>query len=301
MHRRTWMRLAGSIVSVWLLRISFAQEKVTYPSPGRTPYVGFDRNDYPGDAALQELRKHFDFAGYWLTNPPGAATNTWVGKRDNLLRAGFGFLVVANGKLDKEILAAQKKGTPPGKLGAQDGGAAAAAAKREGFPAGTILFLDQEEGGRMLDEQARYLLAWTEAVAGTEYHAGVYASGQPVPDGTGPDGKPATITTVQDIRARVVAEHLHPVAFWIAQDACPPGPGCVLAAPALAASGTPEFAAGRTSPVLAWQYAQSPRRPDITRACAKTYAADGNCYSPGPARFFIDLSSSSTPDPSHGR
>ena len=301
MHRRLWMLLLVAFASGWLPRFSFAQTNSSAGSSAQPPYAGFDRNVYPGDAALPELRKHFAFTGYWLTNPPGETSNTWAGKRDTLRHAGFGFLVIANGKLDKQILAAQKKGTPPHQLGEQDGRAAAAAAKREGFPPATIVFLDQEEGGRLLDEQAAYLLAWTEAVAATSYRPGVYASGQPVPDGTGPDGKPATITTVQDIRAHVAAAHLHSVAFWIAQDACPPAPGCVLQAPPLAASGTPELGPDHASPLVAWQYAQSPRRPDITRACGKTYAADGNCYSPAPARFFIDLSSSNDPDPSHGR
>ena len=264
-----------------------------------TLYTGFDRNLYPGDAALPELHRHFAFTGFWLTNPPGESSNTWTGKREILHRTGFGFLVVANGKLDKQILAARKSGTPPARLGQQDAASAIAAARHEGFPPQTVLFLDQEEGGRLLPEQADYLLAWTQAVAASSFQPGVYASAQPVPDGKGPDGKPATITTVQDIRARVAAGHLHPVAFWAAQDECPPAPGCVVQSPPPSASGTP-----LTSPagdLIAWQYAQSPRRPDITRACAATYDRDGNCYSPAPARFFIDLSSSTSPDPSHGR
>ena len=272
----------------------------TQPAAG-PPYAGFDRNQYPGDAALPALRRNFAFTGYWLTNPPGESSNSWVGKRGVIRSAGFGFLVVANGKLDKEILRAQKAGTAPAKLGEQDGRAAAAAARREGFPAQTILFLDQEEGGRLLDEQAGYLLGWTEAVAATEFLPGVYASGQPVPDGKGPDGKPVTITTVQDVRGRITAGHLHPVAFWIAQDACPPAPGCVMHAPPLSASGTPHVAGDGSSPLVAWQYAQSPRRPEITRACGATYDRDGNCYSPAPARFDVDLTSSDSADPSHGR
>jgi hypothetical protein len=295
------MRVLTLFVTLWLLEFSRNQGFSQTPAHDGPPYAGFDRNDYPGDAALPELRKHFAFTGYWITSPPGETSNSWAGKRDVLQRAGFGFLVVANGKLDKEILTAQKRGTKPETLGAQDGRAVAQAAQREGFPHATILFLDQEEGGRLLDEQAKYLLGWTEAVASTAYRPGVYGSGQPVPDGNGPDGKPVTITTVQDVRSRIAAGHLHSVAFWIAQDACPPAPGCLLQPPALSASGTPDVGPGNLSPLVAWQYAQSPRRPEITRACGKTYAADGNCYSPAPARFFIDLSSANEPDPSHGR
>jgi hypothetical protein len=257
------------------------------------PYVGFDRNEYPGDDALPALHKQFAFTGYWLNNPPGTTHNTWTGKREVLAKNGFGFVVVANGRLDKEIKRMRTAGKPPAALGKQDAAAAIAAAQRERFPAGTIVFLDQEEGGRLYPEQAEYLLAWTEAVAASAYLPGVYASGKPVPDGQGPDGKPSTITTIQDIRARVAASHLHRIAFWVTQDACPPAPGCVVAAPPPDMSGTLDS--------TAWQYAQSPREKSITAACSKTYDRDTNCYSPAPTHLDVDLSSSNSPDPSHGR
>jgi len=259
----------------------------------QTAYIGFDANNYPGDALLPALRKQFSFTGYWLTNPPGATHNPWLGKRDILLRNGFGFLVVANGRLDKEILRSKRLGKPEATLAQQDAAAAVAAAQREGFPAHTILFLDQEEGGAMLPEQAAYLLAWTEAVAKSAYLAGVYASGQPVDNGPGPDGKPTTITSIQDIRARVAAGHLHEIAFWVAQDACPPANGCSMTPPPVDSSGTPD--------PTAWQYAQSPRRRSITLACGKTYNPDGNCYAPNIPHVQIDLSVAPTADPSHGR
>ncbi len=147
------------------LTLCGAQPVSKSPSVSIQYYVGFDANEYPGDALLPALRKQFSFVGYWLTNPPGANTNPWVGKRDVLLRSGFGFLVVANGRLDKEILKSQKLGKTASAFARRDASAAIAAAVREGFPPGTILFLDQEEGGCMLPEQAEYLLAWTEAVS----------------------------------------------------------------------------------------------------------------------------------------
>ena len=250
--------------------------------------VGFDRNDYPGDAAMAGMHRSFAFAGYWLNNPPGENVNTWAGKRELLKAQGWGFLALFNGRLDAEILKAQKAGTSPAALGRSDAGAAVAAAKRDGFPAGTIVFLDQEEGGRLLDEQAGYLLAWTEAVAVSGFRAGVYASGQPVPDDPG-----TTIDTIRDIRARVAQGHLHPIAMFDAQDACPPAPGCTLAARPLSTGGEPDL--------VAWQYAQSPRRPEITKSCAKTYAADNNCYAPGLPAVFLDIDTAASGDPSHGR
>jgi len=254
------------------------------PAPAQS-YVGFDRNVYPGDDALPALRKHFAYAGYWLTNPPGEHSNGWIGKRDLLVRQGFGFLVLANGRLDREIKSARMT---PAALGQKDATVAVAAATREHFPAKAIIFLDQEEGGRLLPEQMGYLLAWTETVAKSGYRPGVYASGQPVSEGLG-----VTITTAENIRAHVTSQHLHEVALWVAQDTCPPSSGCTLQPPPMSASGTPD--------ALVWQYSQSPRRRELTRSCAKTYAADGNCYAGELTKLLLDMNVSSSPDPSHGR
>lgn len=265
----------------------------------RQRYAGFDANEYPGDEQLAVLHKQFAFTGYWLNNPPGANHNPWVGKRDTLIRAGFGFLVVFNGRLDKEIVAARRGGRSPGALAREDAASAVAAARREGFPAGTIIFLDQEEGGRMLPEQAAYLLGWTEAVAPTLYKPGVYASGQPVPD-EDENGRKITITTIQDIRERVEAGHLHPIAFWAFRDACPPAPGCVVGSEKL-----PSPDSSGTLDLSAWQYALSPHGSYVTQACAATYKSDRNCYlsgaPPALAHYQLDLSTSNSPDPSHGR
>lgn len=257
---------------------------------GTKQFLGFDRNDFPGDAALPALRKHFDFAGYWLTNPPGESQNSWVGKRATLVAQGFGFLVLANGRTDAQILSQMKHGRRAAALGKGDGDAAVAAAIREGFPAHTVIFLDQEEGGRLLPEQADYLFGWTEAVAASSFLPGVYGSGQPADDGPG-----QTITTAQDIAGQIKARQAHPIVLWVYQDACPPSNGCTLSPPPLSKSGTPG--------ADVWQYAQSPRRRSTTAACAKTYAADGNCYlkEPSLAGLHLDLSVASSADPSHGR
>ena len=277
----------------------FANEAKTTPQPKRASpgrFVGFDRNDYPGDDRLAELRKSFSFAGYWLTPPPGETTNSWVGKRRLLDQAGFGFLILANGRLEKQIL---KAGGTPDALGKADAAQAIAAAGSEGFPAGATLFLDQEEGGRLTDAQAAYFFGWTEAVAASSYKPGAYLSGQQVPDGTNPDGSIAYTSTAADVRERIAearkhAARLHDVALWVYEDTCPPAPGCVLAAP-------PPLDASGTIGAIAWQYAQSPRRPAVTKACAASYGADGLCYAGATKDIFVDLDTAATEDPSHGR
>ncbi|MBS1820666.1 MAG: DUF1906 domain-containing protein [Acidobacteria bacterium] len=273
------------------LTLSLALLLATSSLPAQSPsgqHLGFDRNLYPGNDALPALRKHFAFTGYWLNNPPGETTNTWRGKRDTLIKNNFGFLVLFNGREDAQILRFKRRGTTPEALGRQDAAAAIAAARREHFPANTIVFLDQEEGGRLLDEQSAYLFAWTEAVASSAYKPGIYLSGQPAADGPG-----KTITTAQNVREMIAAKHLHPVALFVYQDTCPPSNGCTVTPPPIAASGTPDIAA--------WQYAQSPRRPENTKTCRKTYAADNNCYAPGAPQIYLDMSVAISDDPSHGR
>lgn len=283
------MRRILSPVAILVLSLfaAFASGQAT-PQTKPVEHLGFDRNIYPGDHALPALRKHFAFSGYWLNNPPGESSNSWSGKRETLLNQGFGFLVLFNGRVDAEIRSARHRGTSAERFGQQDAAVAIASAKREGFPAGTIVFLDQEEGGRLLPEQSAYLFAWTEALSASTYRPGVYLSGQPVADSPG-----KTITTARDVREQIAAKHLHSIALFLYQDACPPSKGCTVTPPSISAAGTPEIAV--------WQYAQSPRRPEITHACAKTYAADNNCYAPGIQGIFLDMNLATTDDPSQGR
>ena len=152
-------------------------------------YLGFDRNDYPGDENLAALRRTFSFAGYWLNIPPRAAGNSWVGKRKTIKAAGFGFLVLFNGRLDAEL-----KKVDAAALGRSDAEAALAAARREGFPKGTVIFLDQEEGGRMLPEQKAYIYAWVDKVNAGGFRAGIYCSGIAAPEGR------ASVIAAEDIR-----------------------------------------------------------------------------------------------------
>ena len=87
-------------ISLFLL---IAVLHVASPSSAQRVYRGFDKNDYPGDAAIVELRKSFQYTGYWLNTPPGLDHNPWVGKRSLIKRQGFGFLVLFNGRLHSEL------------------------------------------------------------------------------------------------------------------------------------------------------------------------------------------------------
>jgi hypothetical protein len=275
---------------------------VTNPLTAQIAYLGFDRNDYPGDANLKPLRQTFYYAGYWLNNPPGEISNTWTGHRAAVESAGFGFLVLFNGRLYAELKSVENAV----QLGKSDAVAAAASARREGFPSATIIFLDQEQGGRMLPEQKAYIYAWVDGVTMAGFRAGVYCSGIPAKD----DGDVVTAEDIREHAADAVPDSLagksdratHPgaarqIVFWAINDACPPAPGCAFPdhPPNPSRSGVP-FAE-------AWQYAQSPRRKDVARHC-KNYNRNGSCYPPGiplSENLYVDVDSATSPDPSHGR
>lgn len=249
-----------------------------------TYHLGFDRNDYPGDEILPGLRKTFEWTGYWLNNPPGEKRNTWAGKRETVKAAGFGFAVLYNGRVDKQL-----KGKNPADLGARDGRDAAARANAEGFRAGTRIFIDQEEGGRMLPEQRAYLHAWFDAVAAAGYKAGIYCSAIPFKEGPG-----QVVVTASDIHDNAGGRE---IAVWAYNDACAPSSGCVFPKhpPSPAKSGLPY--------AEIWQFAQSPRRGEA-KGCPKNYNKDGNCYPPEvpvEAATHVDVNTATSADPSQGR
>jgi len=250
-------------------------------------YLGFDRNTYPGGANLKALHQTFSYTGYWLNHPPGERTNTWTGHRAAIESAGFGFLVLFNGRLYADL----KSVARATKLGNSDAQSAAAAARREGFPARTIIFLDQEQGGRMLPEQKAYIYAWVDAVTAAGFRAGIYCSGVPAKDDD-------NVVTAEDIRENAAGRQ---IVYWAINDACPPAPGCAF--PLNAPEHLPSPAQSGVSFAEVWQFAQSPQRKDVAANCSN-YSRDGNCYPPGIAaaqQLHVDLNTATSPDPSNAR
>ncbi len=272
----TWSRALSISIAFVFIVLALAHRQDASHS-----YLGFDRNDYPGDANLKILHQTFAYTGYWLNNPPGASSNSWVGHRAAIESAGFGFLVLFNGRLYAQL----KTVANATRLGRSDARAAAAAARREGFPDATIIFLDQEQGGRMLPEQKAYIYSWVDGVSAAGFRAGIYCSGIAAAD----DGN---VVTAEDIRQHAGTRE---IVYWAINDACPPAPGCVFPQrpPNPAASGV-RFAE-------VWQYAQSPQRKDVAAHCTN-YSHDGNCDAPGIGEGLpIDMNTATSADPSHGR
>ena len=269
---------------IWQI-VLFAALLMSAGPKGRSPatrgYLGFDRNDYPGDSAMRELRKEFSFTGYWLTPPPEEKHSSWTGKRSLLEAQGYGFLLLARGRAPAKIrntLTAQQ-------IGSSDAREAARIATTEGFAAGAIIFLDIEDGGRLPVTYHAYLRAWADQLKTSGFRPGVYCSGIAVDEGQG-----VSVVTAEDIR---VNEAPRPIAYWVFNDACPPSPGCVsLDIP-------PPPSTSGVQGATAWQFVRSPLEKETASRCTG-YAPDKNCYGAEDAakKWFLDMDIADRPNPS---
>jgi hypothetical protein len=249
-------------------------------------YLGFDRNDYPGDDAMKLLRHDFAFTGYWLGPPPGEKSNSWQGKREYLRSLGYGFLLLYRARESRELRGFNDD--QANTIGKEDARAAAEEAQHEGFPHDALIILDIEEGGRLSATYHAYLQSWLSSLVGFHFRGGFYCSGIPVKENAR-----TVITTAQDISIHLRAKSL-PFSVWVYNDACPPSPGC-----AFPQSPPPPAASGIGFAEI-WQFAQSPRRKEFTAHCPAKYAPDGNCYAPGDAahKWFLDVNAAASADPS---
>jgi len=296
MHR---LRSIGVFLSLWCFAAfllfhagSRAAQTPSAPAESSSPYLGFDRNLYPGDDAMRLLRRDFFFTGYWLSPPPGEKSSTWQGKREALHSLGYGFLLLYSAPDSSKL----KSAAEAGRKGIADAKGAAYAAWLDGFASNVIVFADIEEGGRLTPNYHAYLKAWAAELHEHRLRPGVYCSGMPVNEGAA-----ATITTAADLHDDPA---LAEFTFWVYNDACPPSPGCSAGNTTAARSpqSPPAPAASGIGFALVWQFAQSPRRKQYTAHCRANYAPDGSCYAPSDKsrEWFLDLNSATSPDPSGG-
>src|SRR5882762_3806269 len=254
------------------------------PSPQANFFLAFDRNNYPGDAAMKLLHQDFSFTSYWLGNPPGEKSNSWSGKRELLRAQGWGFVPLFNGPASRRL----RDEPYTLKRVAADAQSAVAAARKEGFPAGTVIFLDIEEGGRPPSAYATYLKHWASALSEAGFRAGVYCSGIPVDEGEG-----HALVTADFIRDQIKPTEL---IYWVFNDSCPPSPGCVTP------QEPPSPAKSGVAYAQVWQFVRSPRDRETARHC-RGYAKNGNCYAAFDTahKFHLDLNVATSADPSAPR
>ena len=140
---------------------------------GGMSFAGFDRADCPDLALMARLRAetNLTWCGYYLRAPSQPAS-TWLGKREALVAQGWGLAPIyvgqeTTGPGSHNVTAAQ---------GRADGTEACARMHDEGFPLGSWVYLDLENGPPFLEFQREYVTEWVAEVDAGGFRAGVYAS-----------------------------------------------------------------------------------------------------------------------------
>jgi hypothetical protein len=163
---------------------------VTGPAPGQG-VPGFDTRDYPGDATMRGwfAESPYRWVGYYLPAPCYTGT-TWTGHRNTLRGMGWGFAVLYVGEQDWAAMQAAPGDTVPtaqpgvrctranltAAHGAEHAAAAEAAAAADGFPNGTVIFLNVERVERVSPELSTYVRSWVATLLQRgRYLPGLYA------------------------------------------------------------------------------------------------------------------------------
>lgn len=168
-------------------------------------YPGFDTNIYPGDETMRTWRgtSPYQWVGYYLPAPCHRDVS-WAGKRDALVTMGWGTAVIYLGQQDWSAMpnrapapdtaarvdSATVQPQPPASVaapacssanlsaarGATDAADAAARTAAEGFPPGSVIYLDVERVIAVSPALADYVRGWVDGVLGDgRFTPGIYA------------------------------------------------------------------------------------------------------------------------------
>lgn len=160
-------------------------------APAGTPraptYPGFDTSLYPGAETLRVWMEEspYRWIGYYLP-APCHRERSWVGRRGEIERMGWGIAILYVGQqaFEGQEPADSAAGTPiicsstlltpeQGGLDARD---AADGAAREGFPHGSVIYLDVENMRVIPQSMRTYYSAWQrEILRDGRYLPGTYA------------------------------------------------------------------------------------------------------------------------------
>jgi hypothetical protein len=158
-------------------------------TPALRGVPGFDTRDYPGRAAMEAWRREspYRWVGYYLPAPCYTGTS-WTSRRAELESIGWGVAVLFVGEQDWGEIPGSTATPPPagdarctqGNLsdarGAADAAAASVAAASDGFPTGTVIYLNVERVEAVSARLIAYVRAWMEGLLEEgRYVPGLYA------------------------------------------------------------------------------------------------------------------------------
>lgn len=158
-------------------------------------YLGFDTHTYPGDAKMLAWKNApnapYSWVGYYLPSAACHKGTTWSGKRETLVRMGWGLAVVYVGQQTwnrtprtlspKQMAALKKKGVTcnadllSADRGAREGLDAIQKTEAEGFARGSVIFLDVERSEKIPSRLRDYYKSWVATVlTDGRYRPGIY-------------------------------------------------------------------------------------------------------------------------------
>ena len=158
-------------------------------------WLGFDTHTYPGDEKMKAWRNApnapYHWVGFYLPAAPCHKGTSWSGKRQTLIDMGWGLAVVyvgqqTWGRTPRALTPAlqarlEKRGVTCNAdflsvdRGQRDGIDAIRNASQQGFPAGTVVFLDIERMERMPQRMRDYYRSWVATVLKQgSYRPGIY-------------------------------------------------------------------------------------------------------------------------------
>ena len=137
-------------------------------------FAGFDIDIYPGDPVMDWLKANTNLAwcGYYLGPAPSHPDTSWMGKRILLSSLGWGIAPLYVGE-QRDRPGSTHPSAAKGQL---DGEEASALMDSEGFPAGSYVYLDLENGPPLSQPLQDYAVSWCDTVEGGDFRPGIYCS-----------------------------------------------------------------------------------------------------------------------------
>ncbi|MBB3932332.1 hypothetical protein GGR25_003390 [Kaistia hirudinis] len=139
-----------------------------------TGFAGFDVLAYPGTPEMAWLKANtnFKWTGFYLAPAPSRPSSGWMTNRAPLAGQGWGFAPIYVGQ---QVTGSGSHHTS-GPQGTIDGNDACHLMATAGFPAGSFVYLDLENGKPFTSRQQDYVANWVDAVEHNRFQAGVYCS-----------------------------------------------------------------------------------------------------------------------------
>jgi hypothetical protein len=189
------------------IMVEAAQSAAVQAKVASGRHLGFDTSVYPGDVTMAAWRKDapYEWVGYYLP-APCHKDDSWAGKRATLASMNWGTAVIYVGQQtwgktpgapERRVVKSKAKGkraktkvvSAPARVsgscdadlvgakrGVVDAEDAVAKTAAEGFPTGTVVFLDVEYMDKVPKAMQDYYVAWTQRVlADGRYRPGFYA------------------------------------------------------------------------------------------------------------------------------